>query len=256
MLIIDYFPYNGDPIAITRIKLLYDVVDYFCIVESRFTFTGVRKPYLFYEHYSHEFDPYKNKIMYFVMDRCPEGDAWACEREQRNFIMSQNFLLNMEYILMVSDADEIIRPEVVIDLKRRYNTLHEPHFFRMDFFYYNLSWMKKGKWDKAFCINNKYTGKGLDDIRNQHKSVFIENAGWHLSYFMSAEDISNKINSFSHTELNNETFKSIHHIKSAINSGKDLFDRGVSEDLIQNTDMAFPRVLLEFDAQIRHTQQQ
>ena len=68
-----------------------------------------------------------------------------------------------------------------------------------------------------------------------HSLPKIPNAGWHLSYFMSPEEIAEKIKAFSHTEFNEPQYTDLTSIKNAIMNGKDLFRRSCSEDCVRTT---------------------
>jgi beta-1,4-mannosyl-glycoprotein beta-1,4-N-acetylglucosaminyltransferase len=50
--------------------------------------------------------------------------------------------------------------------------------------------------------------KTPDDVRNSGFERIIHDAGWHFSYMGGYDKIIEKIESFSHTELNTEEFKS------------------------------------------------
>ncbi len=56
----------------------------------------------------------------------------------------------------------------------------------------------------------------------EHK---IANGGWHLSYFDTPQGISDKIKSFSHTELNTPEFTDIDKIAARRYNGRDPFER-------------------------------
>jgi hypothetical protein len=55
----------------------------------------------------------------------------------------------------------------------------------------------------------------------------IKNAGWHLSYFGDKNFIKNKIENFSHQELNLELFTNQEKIQNRIKNKQDLFDRDI-----------------------------
>jgi len=71
-----------------------------------------------------------------------------------------------------------------------------------------------------------------------HKNLFqptpqgnysqIPDAGYHLSYGLSVDDIIRKIESFSHQEYNSPKFKNREHIMRSITNEEDLFYRGQS----------------------------
>jgi beta-1,4-mannosyl-glycoprotein beta-1,4-N-acetylglucosaminyltransferase len=60
-------------------------------------------------------------------------------------------------------------------------------------------------------------------------SIFpvILNGGWHLSYFGDANFIKNKIENFSHQELNTNNFTDLVKINEKINNCVDLYDRNI-----------------------------
>ena len=53
----------------------------------------------------------------------------------------------------------------------------------------------------------------------------IYNGGWHFSFLKNSKNISKKIKSFVHQELNQEKFTNIENIEKRINENKDIFDR-------------------------------
>jgi hypothetical protein len=77
-----------------------------------------------------------------------------------------------------------------------------------------LSFIKKKKPNKI---------RGMRD-RLEH----ISNGGWHLSYFMNAEQVLKKINAIADVEKISEYKKlSIEEIQVKISTGGDLFNRGI-----------------------------
>lgn len=57
------------------------------------------------------------------------------------------------------------------------------------------------------------------------EDLFLEDGGWHLTYFMSEERIKLKLESFAHTEYDTDYHKNIERLKECISEKKDLFDR-------------------------------
>ena len=53
----------------------------------------------------------------------------------------------------------------------------------------------------------------------------IYNGGWHFSFLKDSKNISKKIKSFVHQELNLEKFTDIENIEKRIRENKDIFDR-------------------------------
>ena len=71
--IIDSFSYNGEPAALFHVQYLYPVINEFIIVESWFTHSGLRKPFLFFQQpdIASQFAPFMNKITYLIVDKIP-----------------------------------------------------------------------------------------------------------------------------------------------------------------------------------------
>lgn len=245
---IDTFMYNGDFIAPFRIKYLYDVIDEFIIVESRYTHTGQRKENLYFKE--EDFAPYLDKITYLVqdekIDKVPEywkkenedkywvqenPLAWFREYSQRNFCINHLEKEQRNYMLICSDVDEI--PNRNLLDKIDYDMLKQPLYLEMDMFYYNFNWKKKTKWYQAFIINN--VNSGLTELRAcSGEKQFLKNAGWHLSFFMAKDDIKRKLSSFAHSEYSGEEFSADDHIQKCIDEGNELFNRHGVEELVKN----------------------
>ena len=117
--------FNETDILQLRIKLLYDIVDYFIIVEGDTTFQGEYKDY-FYEKNEYLFNEFKDKIIYKKI-KIPSIDylnkynseykdfnnPWKREYYQRDYI--HNILSDLDCdkddIISLSDVDEILYPD-------------------------------------------------------------------------------------------------------------------------------------------------
>jgi beta-1,4-mannosyl-glycoprotein beta-1,4-N-acetylglucosaminyltransferase len=244
-----------------RLHELASQVDYFVILESPITFTGLPKK-MFYQENKSQFKEFENKIIHHVMEPPPEGHpghvdagsfvrgspeyeahAWTMERFQRNAMFSQvlPFLTNdaapkQNDVIMVSDIDEIPRPATVQLLREcqfgRLTTL------RSRFYYYSFQWLHRGQ-EWAHPQATTYNGAektilpaslreldgSLAAVPDSEKQT-IWNSAWHCSScFATIAEMLGKMKSFSHTNLNAEKFRSKERIVEHIRSGKDLWDR-------------------------------
>lgn len=242
MRIIDTFCYNGEPIVESRLELLNDVVDMFYIVESCVTFSGIQKSKLYKDEHAEIFKPYLHKIVFIVPEEADfalaSGSAWRREEVQRNAPLRRICDDNSDcpFVVIVSDVDEIPRPELVQRLHLHYDQLQAPIELHMEFFYYNFGWMKKFVWKYPYVISDvglkKQTAPNLDKMRQSPKKGSFANAGWHCSYFETIDNIIRKIESFSHQEHNQESVKMPAYIAQCMKNGDDLFARGQNQDLI------------------------
>lgn len=244
-----------------RLHELASQVDYFVILESPSTFTGLPKK-MYYEENKHKFEEFKDKIIHHVLEPPPEGHpghveagtflpgspefeahAWTMERFQRNAMFSQvlprltDDATPHEYdVIIVSDIDEIPRPATV-------QLLRECHFGRLTtlrskFYYYSFQWLHHGQ-EWAHPQATTYHGAdrtilpaslreldgSLAAVPESEKQT-IWNSAWHCSScFATMDEMLVKMKSFSHTNLNAEKFRSKARIAEHIRNGKDLWDR-------------------------------
>lgn len=222
-----------------RLKLLWDYVDYFVIVEADKTYTGVSKP-LNYLTQRERFHPYQDKIIYHPVeiknsydgvppeDYDPTHACWGIENEQRRAILDACKIFTDKGILLLSDLDEIPSRDVMMMIETGEITGDVPIVCRQDFFYFNLKNLRKENWHGTIISNLAHARLvGVQTLRDTRNALpFIFPGGWHLSYMDSVKAIQYKIESFAHQELNKPEFTDFSHITKCIESGSDLYKRG------------------------------
>ena len=212
-----------------RLNTLNKYVDYFVIVESKFTHRGEQRNLKFNHK---KFEKFKNKIIYKVFTNPPEGieiindddsekvrgnkyimNAIKRENSQRNFIEEGLHDAEQDDIILISDVDEI--PNLTkIDL----NKVNEKILmFRQDMFYYKFNlklpeviWTGTKGCRKKDLLNpqwlrnvkdRKYSKLRLDILfsNKKYNSIkFIDNGGWHFTNIKSPEEIHHKLKSYLH----------------------------------------------------------
>ena len=225
-----------------RLKLLWDKVQKFVIVESDHTFSGKPKPWNFRDN-KERFTWAKDKIIYHqfkarnVWDGSNPPSAtdashpcWQNEYDQRNSIIDACISFSNDDTLLISDCDEIPSHSVFDRLKSLMRW--EPVALRQHFFYYNLSCLRRERWNGTIVTTvgtaRRQTPQGLRNQRNALQSV--PDGGWHLSYFTDTAGIQEKLHSFSHIEYDTPEFNNEQHIRDCIAERKDLFVRGMQAD--------------------------
>ena len=227
-----------------RLETLSAQVDYFVIVESPVTFTGLPKPLIIKENWA-RFEKFHAQMVHHVLENPPIGArrTWDYDDYQRNAMFSQviPFLegekaASVGDVILVSDVDEIPRPASLI-LLRNCETPRRVTL-RSRFYYYGFQWMHKGaEW--AHPQSTTYEGPGKTilpaDLRNGEGGNRVQawwdkadlwNSGWHCSScFEKIEDILTKMSSFSHTKLNKEQYRDPTRIVDRVGKGMDLWDR-------------------------------
>ena len=249
MKIIDCFIfYNELDLLTYRFNLLNNIVDYFIIVESTHTFTGKEKK-LFFNENKHLFENFTNKIIHIIVRDLPYkynnvnidvNNVWNNEYFQRNSISRGiNYINNLEQsdVIIISDLDEIPDPRTLYKIKKS-NIIFGINILEMDLYYYNLNTRFKSKWQLCKIISyKKYKELNIscNDIRNTNCST-ISNGGWHLSYFGDKYFIQNKIQNFSHQELNTYEYTDLEKIEKKIQNSTDLYNRNNNIERIKIED--------------------
>ena len=252
--------FDEEVVLDVRLNTLDKYVDYFVIVESSFTHKGDNKNLMFNHN---KFEKFKNKIIYLVYDKQPQGieavnendsenekstkyilNAALRENGQRNFI--QNGLNKAENndIILISDVDEIPNLSEV-----NFNNISEKIImFHQDMFYYkfdlkipNLLWTGTRGCRKKYLLSpqwlrnvkdRKYFPFRIDILFSEKKysSIkFISNGGWHFSYIKTAEEIEHKLKSYLHHREFDEQSLSVEEIQNIIENKKAIYDLKVDK---------------------------
>ncbi|KAF6805368.1 glycosyl transferase family 17 protein [Colletotrichum musicola] len=216
-----------------RMGQMAPYVDYFVILESDKTFTDHPKPLYVKENWD-LFKPWHHKMILRKMDleALKDGSTWARETKSRNAMYEQVIptledeqAASIDDVLIVSDVDEIPKPEVLRALRNcqipQRVTIHSK------IYYYSYQWLGRNDWNHPQATVYRGADTVLpDDLRSNANDFHFPHGGWHCSYcFSTVEELAQKINSFSHSELNKPEFKDPNYIIEVARRGKDMFGR-------------------------------
>lgn len=223
-----------------RLKTLWDVVDYFVIVEAPWTFSGNPKPLHFRDRHR-EFQHYLHKIRHVQLDGFLEAEtAWHREFASRDAMVEGFHDAEPDDLIFQSDADEIWRPE-----KRDEFLDREPIMvFEQRMFYYTLNSERVPRinWYGTRRLRRKHwtMGQAVRAI----KRPGIPGAGWHFSFLGDEHAAALKMKSFSHTEYSGDEWTDTNRIRQAMDSGVDLINP-IASYVPVPVDETFPRPVLE-----------
>ena len=230
MKIYDCFMYfDEEVVADVRLHTLNEFVDYFVIVESKFTHKGeLRK--LKFDH--KKFEKFKDKIIYIIDDKVyPQTqkiqtedseavksiklifNATYRENGQRNLLLKGLKEANDEDLILISDVDEI--PKLTgLNFK---NINEKIILFKQDMFYYKFNlWLPNLIWTgtKACRKKNLINPQWLRNIKDRKYSFFridtlfsstkfnnikiINDGGWHFTNIKTPKEIELKFRSYLH----------------------------------------------------------
>ena len=254
-----------------RLNVLKDVVDKFVVVEGTKTHTGKPKPLYFNEN-KERFAAFKDKIIHVIVDDFPEPPAGYTERDaswmredwQRNAIVRGLKEANPEDIVIIADADEIPRPEIIAEArKRKYKGVTA---LGIETFCYYLNFKNYVQYEitatkllsyatlmdpKTFenlppiVIHDPWVNQGptTTNVRCMKPDQIIHRAGWHFSYLGGAEAIVKKIGSIA-VEYANEKNTNADWLRKTIAAGEDINHSG-GRFFVVPMDDRFPRYLLD-----------
>ena len=239
--IIDTFIfYNELTMLKFRLTELYDIVDYFVIVESTYTHSGKKKELYFEKNKDFLTPKFNDKIIHIIVEDMPnDGNAWHNENHHRRCIDRgiKKLNLNDDDIIIITDCDEIPNAKTLSRFKHN-GIDNEIYSLNMEMYYYNLECRGTDWRHPKILTYQKYKDSNDPQAIRMSSARSINNGGWHFSYFGDVNFIKNKIQNFAHQEYNNDKFLDDEKIKMQIESCGDLFFR-------KNNPHSFKRVKIE-----------
>ena len=264
MKIYDCVTYCGEDFLLNlRFETLNKYVEKFIIIEGNRYFNGDKKPKFFNLK---KFNKFQHKIKYFFIEDFPEhnGDNYIFEHYQRDQIKRGLNGLDPNDIVILSDADEI--PNLKNKNFMKYDStvfLQNMYYYKLNIhFYQGLKWKNKSAGTK--CCKYKFFVSG-QDIRNFRvrnipwwrfdKKIkrYVEfDGGWHFSFLMNVNEISEKLRRFDHEikvmhkEKNFKSEKLIDkkEIIKRINELKDPYERSDVKLRIVKIDKTYPEYII------------
>ena len=249
--------YNELDLLTIRLEELYDVVDYFILVEGTLTFTGNHKP-LYYQENKEQFKKYHDKIIHIIVDDYPTTtNPWDREIYQRRAIVRgmEGLHLASDDCIMISDADEIPNSDTLLMIKNGGFLIDRNVVYAllMTLYYYHYEWTVDRLWMSARLLTYyQYSQLECDSERVRHyMHTYIERGGWHLSYFGTTSFIVTKLESFSEQQDNTSKNKDDAYLTSCIQKGILHFNNEPLIAIPRHTNRNLPKpVLRSFEKQI------
>lgn len=224
-----------------RLNELAPVVDRFVIVESNRTHKGTLKP-LYYAEHAARFAAWRDKIVHIVCPLMDDGDGLPAIRRremmQRNAILEGVRDCADDDVIMISDCDEIPRPELVVT--RLDDGIVATYIQKL--YYYNVNTYAPDRmWpgtrvcrvSDARALSPHVIRNGLgqpDHIYPQYRH--IPNGGWHYSYFGGVDAARHKMTEFLHQELVTPENTTIAAIEQKIAQGADIWGRESEQEFV------------------------
>ena len=267
----DCFPFfNEFDLLEVRLNDLDSVVDQFVLVEATRTFQKQPKP-LYFTQNKERFAKFLPKITHIVVDTYPNfftkfrvPKTWDYDNHQKDQVKLGLTDCQPDDVIIVSDLDEIPRPEKILEYKNRKGIKvfkHKMFWYFLDNFIVDYDEPVKMSsegykpWHGAvMCDFRDFTSfKKLRSLKNLETPdlVFIEDGGWHYSWLGGVERIVEKMEAYAHKEHNKDEFKNPERIRRLLMQGEDLFGRNVKTKMVDPVAGA-PKYIRENFQKFRH----
>jgi len=252
--------FDEELVVNVRLNTLDEFVDYFVIVESKFTHKGDPRELKFNHK---KFEKFKNKIIYLVYEDEPTEinnitkddddtaqstkyilNAAHRENGQRNYIQKGLVEAKGNDFILISDVDEIPNLSEFNFKKIKEKII----LFKQNMFYYkfnlrlpNLIWagtkgcLKKNLVNPQWLRNikdRKYSFFRIDTLFSKKKYTdikIIDDGGWHFSNIKTPKEIEHKLRSYLHHREFDEQPLSIEEIDTIIKNKQAIYDLKVDK---------------------------
>jgi beta-1,4-mannosyl-glycoprotein beta-1,4-N-acetylglucosaminyltransferase len=227
-MVYDIFFYNNETSLLDiRFNQHCKYVDKFIIITGDKTFSGNLNE-INEEKILKEFKYFAEKIIFKkVRLKTAPDTRWENEIKTINFINEISETFDIDDILLISDADEILNLDTLKKLIFYSNITPATLQVSSHYYYLNGRIISGYVNDYGPLILKKIDLKEkVFELRKKKKNLYkINNSGWHFSYIGGINKIRDKIKNFSHSEFDNKKYNDEKNIKNAINTGGDLFMR-------------------------------
>lgn len=131
-------------------------------------------------------------------------DDWGREAQQRDAVRQLLPRMEPDDVVLLCDADELVDPRALPTIVEM--TADAPVKLRMLIYVCGTRWRHPGWWKHpAACRARDLPEKPTDDLRMYFGPIpraclRVPDAGWHLTYYGTDEDIDLKLSAFAHAE--------------------------------------------------------
>ena len=250
--------YSEDLMLDVRFNILNEYVHKFIVVESNYSHSGKKKPLNFNIN---NFPKFKDKIIYLVIEKEPEGIEKTSNSEKSNQLKRMNSIKRIEQsydfmvkgiedaseddLIVLSDNDEI--PNFKSNQFKKSNK--DIFIFKQLFFYYKFNlfydlvpWYgsKAAKKKKLLSMswlrnlkNKQYPFWRLDTLFSNNKYInldIINDGGWHFTNLKTPEELYQKLTNFGHHDEFELSGLTVNDLKRKIEEKKVFFNHFVDKE--------------------------
>lgn len=235
--IIDAFTYYQESFMLSiRLSRMNRFVDYFVIVTSNATYSGLPLTISFYPFESY-IQKYKHKIIFYNFS-FPANLTKPRKRENYQRIVISDAIkslkINKDSTVLISDLDEIPTSDAMKYIIK--NPPKKLYILNGFMYYYNYRHKLKTNWPGVIVLKSLYCDNNIQILRNNRNSLYynysipIFPSLTHCSYcYKSISSIQKKLQSFAHTEYNKPPYTNSDYIIYSIKNHIDIFKKNTLE---------------------------
>lgn len=127
------------------------------------------------------------------------GTDWEREQQQRDAVRSLLPMMAPNDLVLLCDADEVVDPQALAAIAAA--TAPGPAKLRMAMYCCGTRWRHRDWWRHgAACRARDLPEHPSADLRQNFTLPKVPEAGWHLTYYGTDEDVDLKLSAFAHVE--------------------------------------------------------
>lgn len=235
-----------------RFAELYDIVDYFIIIESEESFTEVPKRAKF-PYYKRRFAQWMDKVRYINIGKISKyikgndiNIRWKKQWFQYDQIKEGLYDAKPEDWLFVGDADEIPRKESILEATEKKLNNRTSIAFTIPYHYYYFN--VRDRYNVLFRTIHGRQMKYIDKVSKIRmgtpKTHNMNNSGWHFSYMGDEKTIKKKMESIPSSHITSKHAKE-EKIRSCKKSLQDILGRKKDRWEVVELDYSYPQYILD-----------
>ena len=214
MKIFDCFTFNDENLILEiRLNELDKYVDFFIIIEFGENHQGKKKGKKIDQVL---LDKFKHKIRYFYTDTNNiKYNSW--EKDDLIIVSDLDEIPNLSSIDL-NNINDTIYAFKQINTMYKFNLIRDTNWIGSKLCKFQK--LKSPQWLRSLKVHKKYSYFRIDKFFSKnyiHNFKIIKNGGWHFGWIRDISQIIDKIESFAHTEFNNDNYKNFEFINECIN---------------------------------------
>lgn len=158
-------------------------------------------------------------------------DHWAREFQQRDAVRRLLPEMADDDVILLCDVDEFVDPAalwpIILGIE------HGPRALAMEAYYCGTRWRHAtARWTHAkACHPRDLPLRPSEDLRNGKTFPMVLRAGWHLSFYGTADDWDQKLRAVVHEEVDGPEYRAMLHSISRGEFGDDWVDQPLTGPL-------------------------